>query len=249
MIKLCEIYELNELGINYLDDTSFIDYEKDEVDDLIRFTDKLSFRKDMYGNVVMVGIPVNHFDNRSKLINALKSNEGLVKEKIYLGELIYKNLKEHINIDDYDFIISPKSSSNLIKAFMFYLKVNHNTHPKYINDMFIKNDIENIKLDIEQAIADGKNSKFIKGLVKRFDMSKNLNNQSMKLQPLNNYERKYIKNMLVVNPEYNSIISEMIGKKVLVIDDILTSGKTINDMTNILKSLGVEDITLFCMFG
>jgi predicted amidophosphoribosyltransferase len=41
----------------------------------------------------------------------------------------------------------------------------------------------------------------------------------------------------------------MIGKKVLVIDDILTSGKTINDMTNILKSLGVEDITLFCMFG
>lgn len=158
MIKLCEIYELNELGINYLDDTSFIDYEKDEVDDLIRFTDKLSFRKDMYGNVVMVGIPVNHFDNRSKLINALKSNEGLVKEKIYLGELIYKNLKEHINIDDYDFIISPKSSSNLIKAFMFYLKVNHNTHPKYINDMFIKNDIENIKLDIEQAIADGKNT-------------------------------------------------------------------------------------------
>jgi hypothetical protein len=248
MIKLCEIYELNELGINYLDDTSFIDYEKDQVDDLIRFTDKLSFRKNMYGDVVMVGIPVSPFGNRNKLINALKSNEGLVKEKIYLGELIYKNLKEHINIDDYDYIISPKSSSKLTKMFMFYLKVHHRG-PKFIDDMFVKNDIENIKLDIEQAIADGKNSKFIKGLVKRFDMSKNINNQSMKLQPLNNYERKYIKNMLVVNPDYTNLIPDMIGKKVLVIDDVLTSGKTINDITGLLKSLGVEDISLFCMFG
>lgn len=248
MIKLCEVFELNELGITYLDDTYFVDYEKDQVDDLIKFTDKLSVRKDMYGDVVMIGIPISPFGSRSKLINDLKSNDGLVKEKRYLGELIYKNLKKYVNIDDYDYIISPKSSSNLIKSFMFYLKVYHR-EPKFINDMFVKNDIDKIKLDIEQAIADGKNSKFIKGLVKNFDLSKNTNGQSMKLQRFYNNERKYIKNMLVVNPDYSNVIPDMIGKKVLVIDDILTSGKTINDIIGILKGLGVDDISLFCMFG
>ena len=39
--------------------------------------------------------------------------------------------------------------------------------------------------------------------------------------------------------------AEVKGKKLLIFDDILTTGSTISEITKVMRSLGAEDITAF----
>jgi predicted RNA-binding protein Jag len=122
------------------------------------------------------------------------------------------------------------------------------TTPTFISDLFLKNDVDKIWLDIDTASKELSN-KYLKKLIKDFERSKGLEGQPIKLQPMTNLQRKYVKDMLKINPEYNNTLVNMLDKKVLVIDDVLTSGKTLNDIKLILSSLNTNKVMLFVMFG
>lgn len=248
-MKLYNIFKecINE-GIRYDNEGYSIDYEKDLVNDLIRFSDKISFKKDEYGNVVMIGIPVSKSEYKNKLLNNIKQGVNINPNDISLIiDKIISNLTEYINLDDYDYVISPKSSSPLTKNLIDKLSSLSN-NPTFISDLFLKNDVENIWLDIETAEKE-LDPKHVKMLVKSFERSKQFEGQPMKLQRLGKYHRKYVMNMLKVNSEYNNILVDMLDKNILVIDDIITSGKTLNDIRVTLSNLSTGQITLFTMFG
>lgn len=248
MIKLYNILKSIDEGIRYDDEEYSIDYEKDLVDDLIRFTDKISFKKDEYDNVVMIGIPVKKSEYKSKFINDIKKGVNIdPKDLSFITDRIVGNLTEYVNLDDFDYVVSPKSSSQLTRSLIDKLSTLSNK-PKFISDMFLKNDIENIWLDIETAEKELSN-KFLKKLVKDFERSKGIEGQPMKLQPLTNFQRKYVRDMLRINSEYDNMLVDMLDKNILVVDDILTSGKTLNDIRMMLSNLNTGQITLFTMFG
>lgn len=248
MIKLYNILKSIDEGIRYDDEEYSIDYEKDLVDDLIRFTDKISFKKDEYGNVVMIGIPVKKSEYKSKFINDIKKGVNIdPKDLSFITDRIVNNLTEYVNLDDFDYVVSPKSSSQLTRSLIDKLSTLSNK-PKFISDMFLKNDIDNIWLDIETAEKELSN-KFLKKLVKDFERSKGIEGQPMKLQPLTNFQRKYVRDMLRINSEYDNMLVDMLDKNILVVDDILTSGKTLNDIRMMLSNLNTGQITLFTMFG
>jgi len=247
MMKLYDLYKVLSEGISY-EDSYKIDYEKDSVNDLIRFTDTITFQKDMYGNIIMVGIAVSQSENRNVLINDLKKGVGLSEnEKSYIIDRVLNNLNEYINLNDFDYIISPKSSSKLINKFLYKIK-NLNKKIILIDNMFLKNDFKNIWLDVELAKKEQPN-KYVKSLIKRFDKLISSDEEHFKLQPLNKYERKYVRDLLKINPDHTNILYDMMDKKILVVDDILTSGKTFDEMKNILYVLDIKNITFFSMFG
>jgi hypothetical protein len=234
-------------GIRYGEENYNIDLEKSLIDDLIRFSDKISFNKDAYGNIVMVGIPITKSEFRSKFINDLKKGGNINSNDMsIIIDKVVKNLTEYIDINDYDYIVSPKSSSDLTKTFIEKLNTLSNK-PTFVNDMFIKNDVDDIWLDIETAQKE-LSGKYFKKLIKDFDKAKGMEGQPIKLQPLTNFQRKYVKNMLKINSDYDNVVLSMLDKKILVIDDILTSGKTLDEIKTLLSNLNTKEITLFSMF-
>lgn len=247
MIKLYDIYKLLSEGISY-DKGYKIDYDKDFVNDLIRFSDKLSFQKDTYDNTIMVGIPISQSENKNVLINDLKLGVGLSKdEQSFIIDRVVNNINDYIDINSFDYVISPKSSSSLVKNFLDILS-SLNKKTIFIDNMFLKNDFKNIWLDIELAKKERPN-KYVKSLIKRFDKLKSSDKEYFKLQPLNKYERRYVRDMLKVNPEHTNIIYDMMDKNILIVDDILTSGKTFDDIKNMLNVFNIKNVTFFSMFG
>jgi phosphoribosylpyrophosphate synthetase len=195
----------------------------------------------------MVGIPITKSEFRSKFINDLKKGGNINSNDMsIIIDKVVKNLTEYIDINDYDYIVSPKSSSDLTKTFIEKLNTLSNK-PTFVNDMFIKNDVDDIWLDIETAQKE-LSGKYFKKLIKDFDKAKGMEGQPIKLQPLTNFQRKYVKNMLKINSDYDNVVLSMLDKKILVIDDILTSGKTLDEIKTLLSNLNTKEITLFSMF-
>lgn len=249
MIKLYKIYKELTEGIKLSDNNKYeVDYTKDTVNDLIRLSDELSYRKNDYGDIVMIGIPVQKSENKSRLINDLKKGTNITPDVIStVTDRIISNLTNRVDINDFDYIVAPKSSSNLTKEFIDKLKTIATT-PTFISDLFLKNDVDKIWVDINTASKELSN-KYLRKLIKDFERSKGLGGQPIKLQPMTNFQRKYVKDMLKINPEYDNVLVDMLDKKILVIDDVLTSGKTLNDIKLILSSLNTNEIISFVMFG
>ena len=239
-------------GIKKVDGQYEFNPNGDNFDDIIKFNDGISsITNNIYGDNVLVGIAFNsEGDHKNKLqfIKDLKFGDNITEEQVnYILDTVVKNLDEQIGLSKFDFIVSPQSSSKLNSKLMY--RVGEQTNGEVISNFFVKNEVENIWMDIEKAKLDGKNNKFLKRLPKRFEMAKSVDNQSIKLQPLNRYERMYLRDFLRVNDEHKVISSMMGGAKVLLVDDIFSSGKTTNDMSGLLKSIGVDDVTIFTLFS
>jgi hypothetical protein len=248
MIKLINVLKVIVEGIQIKDNQYVVDYDKDYSEDLIRFSDNINFTKNNDGDTVMVGFPIEKSNTKSKLVNDLKNMRNMDSNVIsFIMSKITNNLNNQVDINSFDYVISPKSSSPLLKSFLDELK-NKSDKPIYVNDMFLKNDVENIWLDLDTAKNELSNKYFNK-LIKAFDKTKNVEGRPLKLQPLTKYQRKYIRDLLIVNPNHENMLTDMLFKKVLIVDDIITTGKTLNDIKTLLSKLNINGVTLFSMFG
>lgn len=248
MIKLINVLKVIVEGIHIKDDKYVVDYDKDYSEDLIKFSDHINFTKNNDGDTVMVGFPIEKSNTKSKLVNDLKNMRNIDSNVIsFIMSKIADNLNSQVDINSFDYVISPKSSSPLLKTFLDELK-NKSDKPIYVNDMFLKNDVENIWLDLDTAKNELSNKYFNK-LIKAFDKTKNVEGRPLKLQPLTKFQRKYIRDLLIVNPNHENMLVDMLFKKVLIVDDIITTGKTLNDIKTLLSKLNINGVTLFSMFG
>jgi len=248
MIKLINVLKGIVEGIHIKDDQYIVDYDKDYSEDLIKFSDNINFRENNDGDTVMVGFPIEKFKTKSKLVNDLKNMRNIDPNVIsFIMSKLANNLNDQVDINSFDYVISPKSSSPLLKIFLDELK-NKSNKPIYVNDMVLKNDIENVWLDLDTAKKELSN-KYYNKLIKAFDKIKNVKGKPLKLQPLTKFQRKYIRDLLIVNPNYKNMMVDMLSKKVLIVDDVLTTGKTLNDIKALLSNLNINGVTLFSMFG
>jgi hypothetical protein len=151
----------------------------------------------------------------------------LSRTAIYMSNLI---LKENI-----DTILVMDSSSPLLSDLT--LEINRRL-PKYY-DMFtfskqiFKNpDIQSISIDTMGIDVSDNNYKSMQST-----LNKMKNDGYFKIKSIYTPNRKFIKNWLKIN---NNILSKIVDKRVALIDDILTTGSTLQEANRLLNDAGVS---------
>lgn len=237
-------------GVRKTDGEYRLEKEDNYIDDIVSLSNKLSYVKDVNGDLVMIGLPLSQ-EEKSKFLFDLKTNKVGKKIVNELFDKIIENLSNDSNLSSIEYVLTPKSTSNVLKLFLNKLK---KKYPNLItiNDMFVKNSFDKIIIDVDAMKADNRPSKYIKKLFKRFEKVKNniesYRSKDFKIRPFNQYERKYIKNFIKINEKYYGKLEDMINKEVLVVDDVFTTGRTLNEMKLLLKDVVTDKVSLFSLF-
>lgn len=146
---------------------------------------------------------------------------------IYMSNLI---LKENI-----DTILVMDSSSPLVSDLT--IEINRRL-PKYYNmftfnkQIFKTPDIQDISIDTMGIDVSDKNYKSMES-----SLNKMKKDGYFKIHNIYAPNRKFIKNWLKIN---NNILSNIVDKKVALIDDILTTGSTIREASRLLNDAGAS---------
>jgi hypothetical protein len=150
-----------------------------------------------------------------------------------------------------DVIIYPKSSSPLVKLFVDQLSTLA-PNAKVLSDAFIKKALD--AEDVEPLI--NKNhpqwEKFAKSSPKavhelEMSLKRQIKNGELELKKLYKPHLKFIKNFIELKDAY-TVLDTVLDKHVLVIDDILSSGSTMNEMVRQLVDLEPSKITGLTLF-
>lgn len=67
--------------------------------------------------------------------------------------------------------------------------------------------------------------------------------KDFQIKSVGDKERRSIEGLFEINPEFNGIQQKLVGKNVLVFDDNLSSGATLDDVCLLLQKIGVKSIT------
>lgn len=164
-----------------------------------------------------------------------------------------------MNVDrlsSYDLIVLPQSSSPLLVQVVESLGRKYGTAVEVIDNAFVKNKITDITVDpqVIQRIRDKNGDKKADYIAKRYaDLIKSaeVNGEfKMKKIPTDKGFRRGIINFLHINDNRkDAILKQVYGGKILIIDDIITSGTTMVEMKRLLDDLGAETVNLFCILG
>lgn len=144
-------------------------------------------------------------------------------------------------IDSYDLILSPRSSGKLnvllIKA--LHAKM-HRDVPIY-SDSLIKRAADNLVLDTE-LLANKFNDKSSQAFYRMINSATNERGE-FKIRLVPPIFRKIVLQMLKLDPSKEAdILQHVVGKRVLVVDDITTEGTTLYSAYNLLKSFGAKEV-------
>ena len=144
-----------------------------------------------------------------------------------------------MNRFEVDVIITPKSSSMLNQIFAHRLGELGGAH--VILDAFIKQlNIEDISIDYEHPGITKEIQELLENKIKIAKQKGYFN-----LKSIPGKFRKFLDNMFM--PQNNEIIREIENKNVLIIDDIITTGTSINQIAK--KTIGiVNSINCMTMF-
>lgn len=193
-------------------------------------------------------------DMSSDILKSLKSGSPFGVNEKQLDALM-KQVKDSVGVLikklKPDIIIYPKSSSKLLSRFVNDIS---STYPsaKVLPEAFIKRALS--AEDIEPLINtehpawkkfSEENPKSVHEL--KMSLKRQIKNGELELKKLFKPHLKFIRNFIELKDAYN-ILDEIIGKKVLVMDDILSSGSTMNEMIRQLRELEVAQISGLTLF-
>lgn len=138
------------------------------------------------------------------------------------------NLTKIANLSEFDVVITPKSSSNLLKLMVSVIKRKMPPSTLVISDQFVKLNYADIKL--YNNLLDRLDPDVKEDIIKNLEMT--LSKDDWKMKKVYTRYRKFIDQFLALkNPQ---IISKLVGKRILIVDDILTEGTTLTAMTKLL---------------
>lgn len=141
------------------------------------------------------------------------------------------SIKHYISFfEDFDCIVLAPTSNPILKEMVD--EINKIINIDVYDDVFRK------RLNNEIDIKLIKNKKIKK------DIKANPN-KVFKMKLVNPWERENINPLILKNKEYNYLKN----KKILVIDDTVTTGTTLNFSLVELNNIGIHDISKFCFFG
>jgi ComF family protein len=143
---------------------------------------------------------------------------GMKRLGIYLGELFGKELNKYINSKN----ISPFDS--IIPVPLFKTKLRERGY----------NQSDYICIGINKIMG----SIFIPQLVKRIRHTSTQTKLNREERILN------MKNAFEINKKYKN---EIIGKRIILVDDVVTTGSTMNEVIRILKENQCEEVLACCL--
>lgn len=150
-----------------------------------------------------------------------------------------------------DVIIYPKSKSDLLRKFVDEI---HSAYPtaEVLSDAFIKRaldaeDVEpliNTKHHLWKKFSD-ENPKAVKDLKR--SLKSQIKNGELELKKFYKPYLKFIKNFIELKDAY-TVLEKVMNNNVLVVDDILSSGSTMNEMIRQLEEFEPSKITGLTLF-
>jgi len=239
------MYKIVQESLNegvYFDGNNFIfDFNDDNVHHFINLRYDNRFIKKYKNDIFYSYIIKEHTpkDIKQLFIKSLKfKDEKFISLEQY-NNFLNKGIQGllHTIDNNIDIIIYPKSSSpiNFDIANKIKNKLGNNTH--IAKDVIIKNEIENIKIDLSK-ISD----KTAKNLLKH--SSKNNEFFLKKIPP---QYRKYFSNFLKFDNDVQRTLYNKISGNVLVIDDILAKGTTINEIIKLIESFNPKTLIKYVL--
>jgi hypothetical protein len=193
-------------------------------------------------------------ETSTKILKSLKGKgPAKINEKQF--EIFMKQVREAaakaVKRVNPDVIISPKSSSEFLNAFVDEVKASAPT-AKLLTNQFVKKvlDAENVEPLINTKHPDWE--KFEKTHPKEVEKLKKslktvIKDGELELKKFYKPYLKFIKNFVELKDAYD-VLEEVMGKNVLVVDDILSSGTTMAEMIRQLEEFEPSKIAGLTLF-
>lgn len=237
-------------GIRVSDNNIIFDFKEDLPTDLIslkfqKFNKKLSTR---FGTDIYFGYRYNEGINSNDLAlvrDAIKMLKPSIDEN-NINLLVSKAVNNFLKIagNDFDIIITPKSSSPLVNKMASFFKQKLGTNTILATDLIVKNSIENIKIDpVKLQGMDQNQERNVKSAIKSATKTGSFKMKSIPI-PM---RRIIIDFMKFKDDTSKEIFNKINNGNVLLIDDIYTGGSTFNEMSRIISQHNSKLITGFVL--
>lgn len=254
-------------GIRVENDQVIFDFTSDRRDDII----PLKLQKYNTKFVSMNNIPTYYAyrinplykgvlqkDPRISLIrDAIKNVTIDDKDYIQLIVKAFINFDQHVDkLNSYNLIALPQSSSPLLARVVESLGRKYGTAVEIIDNAFVKNKITDITVDPQviqniRAKSGDKKADYITSRYAKLIQSAEVNGEfKMKKIPTDKGFRRGVINFLRINDSrHDAIFKQVYGGKILILDDIITSGTTMIEMKRLLEDLGASTVNAIGILG
>lgn len=240
-----------------------IDYTLDKFDDIIQLTGPVLHKSNLYGNVYYFGYEFNasaSSKDRSEFIKAIKGNGDNVLSEFELRQLIANplaDLDHQIGLRSIDALVYPVSRlSNLVKHIVNVTNSMLLHGVGYASYEVIKNIPSQVEFDYDKFAADrgGEDSQSFKDSlpyiedmmrkIKSLDYFSIARDAKPKYRP---YIMKYLK---LAGTSSNKLPALINAKRILLIDDVNTSGYTLSKLLRIIRNLNISaQIFVYTLIG
>lgn len=246
-------------GIRYKNDSFMFDFEKDGESEIINLTEEIK-ESSIYNNVFFYSYEFNDScssDIRTSFIHEFKFGnkiDKIVKHK-FITKAIDK-LDAVEDLDSFDCVVFPESKSFVVQDMLEYIMLG--TDCEMSSYRLVKKLPKDIEFDYKKFERLRLNSGNYTEEQKK-EVLKNIDNMMNDIHNCDYFSiarnskykyRKYIKNFYKFdNIEEKEAYECLAGNKILLIDDIATSGTTISLMLNTLKTIDAAEIVVFSLIG
>jgi len=243
------IYE----GVQFLNNKFVFDFKNDTNNDIIhlKWSNTKTLSK-MYGIKIYSAYRLLANENTSLFRKELKHDSSFIdnKDKEQLINKAVIGFNSIYPISNFDLIIYPKSSSELNSILAHKVKEKASS-VKCADEGFVKSAIKDIKIDYDSFLNSAKTPEEKEKRKKQldYDLKHSTETGTFQIKKVHQFRKKLFSNYIKFNSENSKEIYNLINNngRILIVDDILTTGSTLGEMIKLLYQYNVSEIVFFCL--